>query len=611
MAAELQLIGTTGFGGKIHEGLKLHPSGDFLIYPLGCTVVVEAVGDAAEQTFLQGHTDHVSCVAVSKSGRYIASGQVTHPGYKADVIVWDFETRTRVHTLSLHQVEVIDLAFSPTERFLLTLGGIDDGSLALWDLQTGKAVAGRPTSDTAGGHAKSVAFCNSSDLTFVSAGHQTIRVWDVHPHTLALNPANCALRTLRTVFNSVLISDSDQMAYCCSERGDVISINIEHRVLKNIGPEKTKFSLGVQTMVFLDDGHMLIGAGDGTLAVLTTDTFKVVKSTKLADGISSIALQGKKCFVGTQGCDIFELNLADLSVQPRVICDPSGINDVEFPSESSEIFVTCSNNSIRIWHTPTGKQLKKIEVPGVTCTTTAIRADGAQIISGWTDGKIRAFGPETGKLQFEINNAHNKGVTALAITHNSAMVVSGGGDGQVRLWRVGPSTQTLIETMKEHKSAVRDIRIRQDDSECVSASADGSCIVWDLQRFVRNQVLFASTSFAQVRYHPEEVQLLTVGSDRKAHYWEAFDGSLIREIETSTAALNALDISSDGLHFVVGGDDRLLKVFSYNEGELTHIGQGHSDNITAAAVDPFQRYIVSVTASGSIFRWAYPHEQLA
>merc|ERR1712146_41066 len=61
-------------------------------------------------------------------------------------------------------------------------------------------------------------------------------------------------------------------------------------------------------------------------------------------------------------------------------------------------------------------------------------------------------------------------------------------------------------------------------------------------------------------------------------------------------------------HFVVGGDDRLLKVFSYNEGELTHIGQGHSDNITAAAVDPFQRYIVSVTASGSIFRWAYPHD---
>jgi WD40 repeat protein len=91
------------------------------------------------------------------------------------------------------------------------------------------------------------------------------------------------------------------------------------------------------------------------------------------------------------------------------------------------------------------------------------------------------------------------------------------------------------------------------------------------------------------------------------HYWETFDASLIRELEVSVAgSLNALDISPDGRFFVTGGDDKLLKVLEYNEGGVTHIGVGHSDNITRAAIDPDQRFIVTATQSGSIFVWKSP-----
>ena len=92
---------------------------------------------------------------MSHSGRTIASGQVTHQGYRADVILWGFEARAIIHKLSLHQVgalceqhigsrltavqvEVTSLSFSPSDQFLLTLGGEDDGSLALWDVESGK-----------------------------------------------------------------------------------------------------------------------------------------------------------------------------------------------------------------------------------------------------------------------------------------------------------------------------------------------------------------------------------------------------------------------------------------------------------------------------------------
>jgi len=42
-------------------------------------------------------------------------------------------------------------------------------------------------------------------------------------------------------------------------------------------------------------------------------------------------------------------------------------------------------------------------------------------------------------------------VTAVAVTSDSKRIISGGGEGQVRVWEVSPQLQTMKEAMKEHK----------------------------------------------------------------------------------------------------------------------------------------------------------------
>jgi len=69
--------------------------------------------------------------------------------------------------------------------------------------------------------------------------------------------------------------------------------------------------------------------------------------------------------------------------------------------------------------------------------------------------------------------------------------------------------------MKEHRGRVWSIKIRAGDEQAVSASADGSCIVWDLKGFTRLLAYFESTLFKQVLYHPDGSQILTTGSNRK------------------------------------------------------------------------------------------------
>lgn len=113
--------------GNVPGGLLVHPQDKHnLIYPIGNTIVIKDIETGA-QIFLSGHTDNVSCVALSKTGKYVASGQSTYMGFKADVIVWDYKSKSLYCRLVLHKVKVEALAFSPNEKYLATLGGQDDG----------------------------------------------------------------------------------------------------------------------------------------------------------------------------------------------------------------------------------------------------------------------------------------------------------------------------------------------------------------------------------------------------------------------------------------------------------------------------------------------------
>ncbi|CAI9593064.1 unnamed protein product [Staurois parvus] len=334
------------------------------------------------------------------------------------------------------------------------------------------------------------------------------------------------------------------------------------------------------------------------------------RSVQLQGAVTSITLrgQGHQFFVGTSEAQIYRFNFPEFKEELIATCHSEAINDIVFPFGTSELFATCAKSDIRVWHTASNKELLRITIPNMTCNAIEFTRDGKSILSAWNDGKIRVFTPESGRLMYQIENAHSMGVTAIAVTSDCKRIVSGGGEGQVRVWEVGRESHRLVESMKEHKSAVTCIKLKSNNRECVTASSDGACIIWDLVRFVRKQMILSNTLFRCVCYHPEEFQIITSGTDRKIGYWEVFDGSPIRGLEGSmSGSINGMDISDSGSHFVTGGDDKLVKVWDYNEGEVTQVGIGHSGSISQLKICPLSKYIISVSNDGAILRWKYPY----
>lgn len=89
-------------------------------------------------------------------------------------------------------------------------------------------------------------------------------------------------------------------------------------------------------------------------------------------------------------------------------------------------------------------------------------------------------------------------------------------------------------------------------------------------------------------------------------YWDAFDGSAIRELEGSAEEqLSSVAIDVDGEAIASGAGDRLVKLWGYDEGNCYALGIAHSGAVNKVAITPDKRHVVSVGSEGAIMIWDY------
>jgi len=609
----LKLESAMGFGGNVVGGLHIHPDGRHLLYPLGACIVIREIGNPKCTGFLTGHTDKISCVAISRSGRYVASGQSTHMGFQADICVYDFEERRMVHRMVLHKVTVQALAFSADESYLASVGGKDDNTVVVWDLASGRPLCGGPCATEL---TTAVAFYNNTNDRLITGGNGHLKVWELDLQNRKINPDVANLGNMRRDIRTIAVEALDRFAYCGTASGDVLCIQLQGpKNFKMSGPQK-KFCDGVLSTVLTESGDVLVGSGGGEVALLSKIDLSLIKTVTVDGGVTSVASMGSHIFVGTRRSNVYHINEKTFKDELRQTCHFSTITDIVFPTGYSELFATCGSNDIRVWNARTSAELLRIQVGTLECNCIQFTKDGASIVSGWSDGKVRAFGPQSGKLIYAINDAHkltgmkrvsgsHAGVTAVCVDNANKRIITGGADGQVRVWTIRGQSYQLDASLKEHKATINAICTNSMDTECVSASDDGSCILWDLVRNIRRNIMYAQTYFKAAQYFVDESQLLTCGSDKKIGYWDAVECSVIRELEGSKGGeINTLDISTDGSFFATGGNDRIVKLWGYDQGTCVQIGLGHSCNITKLKIAPDMKHVVSVSDEGAVMIWS-------
>ncbi|KAL8436887.1 hypothetical protein ACSSS7_001389 [Eimeria intestinalis] len=551
---DLQLDAIIGFSCVSKRCVVMHPDNKRLIFALGYSIVVRDLTTGAE-AFLLSHDNCVTCIAMSKDGKYLASGQKTHAGFVADVILWSLEDTTELGRLSFHKVSVDCLDFSCDGKFLASLGGEHCNTLVLWSVKERKALCGTPAALE---QAKCLAFYNNSPNMLVS--------------------------------------------------GDVLEIALNRGGFTRSGPHRKQLNCGV-TALTLMRGDLFVGTGDGEIHRLAIDTLKLMGFCQVMGELTSLVPtpDSLTLWAASSTNALYRVDAQTLTPHLKHSGHVGAINQVTFPEGCSKLLATCSTSDIRVWSAESYKELLRIQLHGLECLCVAFAPDGSSIVSGWNDGKIRSFTPETGKLIFCIDQAHKDGVTAVGVTIEGSRIASGGVSGQFRVWKLHKTSQELIASRKEHRGKICCLRLRQKSIQALTAAEDGTIIVWDMTTYTSILSINESTIFRSATYCAEEVNILATGSDHKVHYFDAIDGSKIREIGTAEEGdINCIVFHPTSSLFCTGGNDRVLRLWGYESGDCVAEARWHADVVRCTAFSPDGKLLVSGGNCGVLHFWRVP-----
>jgi WD40 repeat protein len=448
-----------------------------------------------------------------------------------------------------------------------------------------------------------------------------IRTWIFDESTKKLKPSTVSISgSLRRNFSTISVSPTDTLCYLGTTTGDFMEIDLSTNSSRRIGPTKNGLSpqfpwaMGITCAQLIPGGgDYIIGSGDGTIAKISLNTLRVIGSVKLGPScgsITSISItpDGTYFFVGSMSANIYWVETESLKYELRSSNHTHRVNSIAFPNGLIVVMASAAGPDIRVWNTRMKTELLTIQVPGNECLHVRFMPDGKGIVSGWSDGKIRMFTPQTGKLIFAIENAHNGGVTAISNFSDCTRIVSGGAAGEIRVWRITRSSQILEKSLKEHKSKVTAIdMIRGACTDicvrCVTCSIDGSCIVWDLSVGSRLLCVFEPTSIKSVAFSLDGgSQFLACGGDGKVYYYDTIDGELLRVLTVGNSELSCLSLISND-RFVVCSVMGDVALYDYDAATVVSRACAGSGGVSASAIGDA---IVTGTDDGSMYFWALP-----
>ncbi|HZC91319.1 MAG TPA: WD40 repeat domain-containing protein, partial [Mycobacterium sp.] len=277
----------------------------------------------------------VTSVAWSRDGQRIAAAWV------GGVDLWDPQTRSRVGDPLLGQTGVVFVvAFDPLEK-LIAAGG-DDGTVSLWDRETGQLTRTLPGS---GARLHGVAFSPDGRLLASGGDDHSVRLWDPNSGDLKRTLTKSTDGVICVAFSPaehlVAAGSADHKLYVWDTDTGAL-----RRTVSTAAP--------VDALAFSPDGRRIAtGGGDNTVQVWDTDTGKAARG----------ALRGHT----------------------------NAVHSVVFSPDGRFIASASDDNTVRLWDTGTGKPIGRPMIGQNQLLGVAFSPDGRQLVAGGLDGALQLW----------------------------------------------------------------------------------------------------------------------------------------------------------------------------------------------------------------------------
>jgi len=295
---------------------------------------------------LKGHENNICGVAFIAGTRLLVTGS-----YDGSIRVWDLDTGKQVgEPLLGHDAQVKRVAASPDGRWIVSGGG--NGSILVWEVGTNmKELKRVPISiNDHEGPVSDVVFAPDSE-TFASASlDQTVSVWKRETGKILFGPLD-----LGSLVQSVAYSpDGTQLAAGTNKH--IIIWNTE------TGKELLKIEQRAWRIAFTPDGSRLVSGNHYDIRISDATTGDIIKQFDAhIKPFYSLAIAPNGTKFATTSHDkttrFFDLITFEPIGEP--LEHPDEVNGVAFSEDSQLIATGCKDKLVRTWTVPLSESEKE------------------------------------------------------------------------------------------------------------------------------------------------------------------------------------------------------------------------------------------------------------
>ena len=403
----------------------------------------------------------------------------------------------------------------------------------------------------------------------------------------------------RAGFLSVSVSPDDQWIAAGSDDGTIQIWSKTGELLKTLRGHKN-FVLCVH---FSPDGQLLASANaDGTVKLWNRDG-KVVKTLSEHSG---------------------------------------AVNWVSFSPDGQLLASAGEDGTVKLWNRQ-GELLKSLDAHNKAVLKVSFRPDGKQFASASADEVVKLWDLEGNLLK--IFTGHQDDVWSVSFSPDGELLASASDDRTIKLWTL---EGTLLKTLKGHEAGVNSVDFSPDGQRIASASRDETLKLWTKDGTLISTIRGHLDTVNQVTFMRGGQILVSASRDSTVRLWEPdlipeifrpayrvigatfspnsqivasatnnveqknYDIFLwdpktfkkrLTEFQGHREWVNEISFSSDGQWLASASDDRTVKLWQKDDGNLLNTFEGHDARVYSVSFNPDGQLIASGSGDGTVKLW--------